>query len=761
MDGAAGEAPRVNGMIRLLIKVILGLVVVLAVVVGALLWRLDQGPVSLAFAQPLLQKLVDRGSPYAMRFEDPKLVWLRQQDELALEVSNAEVRTPAGALIASAPSVRAAVAVSPLWEGRLELVSAELELPEIQLKRGADRKLVLTFAGKLADVPLGEAASGGGLGTILGPGGEINDPRLAALRLIRITAPSLQFVDEVTGDRATSADAVFDLKKIDRVWSAALGGRIGDGQVELTGSPTTTPGRPDLTLVLQQIQPKALQAFAPDLPLSGLAIPVSGTMHFSIDGATRQLGAAAIDVTFGAGTIEVTPLGLAPVAVKQGTLSATLEPNWTGGAVQRMEVVSDAFTLSATGKAAVVDEQLAANVTVNAESLDVVDVLGLWPTEVAGGARAWIAQNVSTGQFSAVTFSVDEHGARPGQPDLAANFAFAGGTVRYVDTMPPASGLTGKASLAGNSMQLKLTSGRTGEVDLGRGSVTISNLIGDAITQLKVEANLRSTVPAAMQLLNSEPVALQRTTGLSPDRAAGNQATKLEIHLPLIDPLPPDKVRFKADATLTDAEVRDVAPGYTLAAKSLAVSATPAAVTATGDVRANGVPLTVSYRENTPPVKGVQRTSKAKGDLDAAGARALRVDWPEDIRGTVGIDATIVEATKPKRTIDVALDLRRAAIELKELVITKRSGEPGSVSAKIVQPDDSSLSVQDARVDVAGWRVEGEAGLRLDPVRPERIVVRRLQAPLGRSDGGTRARWPALARPRRHRPARSASDRQL
>ena len=368
MDGAAGEAPRVDGMIRLLIRVILGLVVVLAVAVGALLWRLDQGPVSLAFAQPLLQQLVDRGSPYAIRFEDPKLLWLRQQDELVLELSNAELRTQQGALIMSAPSVRATVAVSPLLlERRLELVSAELELPEIQLKRGADRALVLTFAGKLADVPLGEAAGGGGLGTFLGPGGEVNDPRLAALRLIRVTAPSLQFVDEVTGDRATAADAAFELKKIDRVWSAALGGRIGDGKVELTGAPTTTPGRPDLTLVLQQIQPRALQAFVPDLPLSGLAIPVSGTMRFSIDGPTRQLGAAAIDVTFGAGSIEVTTLGLPPVAVKQGTLTATLEPNWTEGAVQRMELVSDAFTLSATGKAALVDEQLAANVTVNAE----------------------------------------------------------------------------------------------------------------------------------------------------------------------------------------------------------------------------------------------------------------------------------------------------------------------------------------------------------------------------------------------------------
>jgi hypothetical protein len=66
-----------------------------------------------------------------------------------------------------------------------------------------------------------------------------------------------------------------------------------------------------------------------------------------------------------------------------------------------------------------------------------------------------------------------------------------------------------------------------------------------------------------------------------------------------------------------------------------------------------------------------------------------------------------------------------------ELVIAKRRGEAGHASARLVQANEKSLAVENARVEVAGWLAEGDTALRLDPVRPERIALRRLRGPLG------------------------------
>ena len=717
---------------RFLLKLLVGFCLVVALAIGGLLWRLDQGPLSLAFMQPALQFLVDRGSPYLATFSDPKLVWLRSDDTIGLELRNLEARSHDGALVAAAPLVRVSAAVPPLlFEWRLQVVDVEVELPELQLTRDADRRMVLAFDQRIAAIPLGATAGGGGLDTLLGEHGEVEDPRLDDLRLIRVTAPSLQFKDAVTGDTARATDAVFELAKDGSVWRATLKGELGQGTVAVIGEPTSTPARPDLRLELQGLRPKDFVAFAPDLPLAGLDLPVSGTARFSLDAATATIGDATLDFTLGAGSIAVTTLGLAPVAIKEGVLQGRVLGGLSGADITRLQLVADGFTIGAKGKVTLADDDLSADVTLDAQDLDVAEVLAVWPTEIAGGARDWISANIPAGKLANITFQIDERGNRPDQPKLGGAFAFSGAEVRYLDTFPTAKGVAGSVSLAGNSLAVKLTSGRTGEVDLTQGNVTLSNLIGDAVSQLKVNVNLRSTIPAAMRLLDAEPVSLRKSTGLNADQAAGNQTTAFELNLPLLDQIPPNRIRFKATSQLTDLELRELIPRYTLAAQTLALTADPAAVAAKGEIRLNGVPLNVEFRENTPPVKGVSRTIKAAGRLDAAGARALHGTWPEDVRGAIGVQATVAEGRSPLRTIDLDLDLAPAAIELQELVIAKREGQPGRVTAKLVQPDERSLRVENARAELAGWLAEADAGLRLDPVMPDRIALRTLRGPLG------------------------------
>ena len=398
VDGGAKRDTWVGTVMRRLLKIVLGLLLVLAVGVGALLWRLDQGPLSLALMQPLLQFLIDRGTPYAIAFSDPKLIWLRDEDAAGLELRNVEARTREGELVAAAPLVRASVAVPPLLlEQRLELVDVTVDLPEIQLTRDEQRKLVLRFDQRLVAVPLGEAAGGGGLGTLLGETGEVQDPRLASLRLVRISAPSLQFVDATTGDRATAANAVFELERKGAVWQAALRGQLGQSTVALSGEPTTTPGRPDVTLQLERLRPKDFVAFAPTVPLAGFDLPVSGTVRLSIDATTATVGAANVDLTMGAGEIAVTSLGLAPIAIKQGELRGTVRGGWAGADVKRLELVADGFALGAAGTVTVVDGNVAADITLDAKELDVAEVLQLWPTTIGSGARDWIRANIAAG----------------------------------------------------------------------------------------------------------------------------------------------------------------------------------------------------------------------------------------------------------------------------------------------------------------------------------------------------------------------------
>mgnify|MGYP000750589937 FL=1 len=195
---------------RFLLRAAFALLVLLVLIVGALVWRLGQGPISLALVQPLLQELVDRGSPYRTSFTDPMLVWMREDAAIGLAAHDIELRNEQGDFVGGAPFASAVVALRPLIDGRIEPVHVNLALPQIELTREATGGLVLSFAGQLASLPLGEsreAPEDQGFSALLSNDAGTSGPLLARLREVKVTAPALVYADEEIG-RASCRERV-------------------------------------------------------------------------------------------------------------------------------------------------------------------------------------------------------------------------------------------------------------------------------------------------------------------------------------------------------------------------------------------------------------------------------------------------------------------------------------------------------------------------------------------------------------------------
>ncbi|MGH7292249.1 MAG: hypothetical protein ACREJT_13620, partial [Myxococcota bacterium] len=367
----------------------------------------------------------------AVTFTRPSLVWLRDQGTLVLETHDVEVRTPTGEFLASAPLLRGQVGVWPLLlERRIELVEAQVDLPQIELTREEGGKLVLSFAGQLASLGVGEATGGAGVGALLEDSSGGGDPRLAGLRSIRVTAPSLEFVDTRSEDRATAADPVFDLRRVGNAWQASLSAKLGSGRVEATSEAGARPGQQQLKIELHGLQAKDFSAFAPNLPLAGLALPISGTLQLTVDPATTQLGAATVDLSAGPGTIEAPALQLAPVAIKSAELQGRFDANARQAQIDQLRLVADGYALGVSGTVGDSAGELVADIKVAAQELDVAEILALWPGAVAGDARAWIAANVPFGKIGNATLQIRDGNTHPDQPDLGAAFTFSGVQVR-------------------------------------------------------------------------------------------------------------------------------------------------------------------------------------------------------------------------------------------------------------------------------------------------------------------------------------------
>lgn len=716
---------------RRLLNLLLGLLLLLAVAAGGLLWRLDQGPISLAPLQPFLQPLIDRGSPFLVSYRDPTLVWLREERAVALAVRDVETRTHTGEFVAGAPLARVVVAVPPLLERRIEPKVIELELPELELTRQPDGSLVLSFAGQLTSLPLGRSAGPDALESLLGGRADSADPRFDELRLVRITAPNLVYIDATTGRTATASQARFELRRAGDGWTGGLALRLDSGRVRIAFSPGTGGGDDRVSIEADRFPLQGLLALLPQLPPLDLTLPVSGTIAFTLDRERLIPGPATIALTSADASLASEALGMAAIPIERARLDATLEAGWARAELSHVEIMAEGWGITAAGMVARGAAGLRAELELEAHDLDIHELLALWPDRFAGGAKQWAARHVTAGRASAATLHWGDRRPRPDQLDLGGSFDFSGVELRYLDSFPPAVGLAGAAKFAGDTLSVDLREGRTGEVALASGEVVLTNLVGEGAAHLEAQLQATSTVAAAISLLRSEPIEIDRATGLSPERASGQQSTRLELSLPLDERIRPERVRYTATTQLTGLELRDARPGYSLSAQRVSLRADPSGIDARGDVVVNGVPAAVTWREHLARPRGVQREVELTGRLDQAGARSLQLDWPEQITGAVGVTVKLVEAQRPLRSADVRLELREAELSVPDLLITKPPGQPGTVTARFVQPTAEQASIEELRVEAGSLRATGMVGLRLSPLRPERLSFSTVRLPLG------------------------------
>lgn len=715
---------------RRLLRVVLVLLVLLAVGLGGLLWRLDRGPISLAAIQPLLQPLIDRGSPFLVSYSEPTLVWLREEGSVALAVRDIEARTRTGDFVAGAPQARIVVALAPLLERRIEPEIVELELPQIELTREPNGRLVLSFAGQLTSLPLGAGDTGTTLPALLGDRAEGGDPRLAQLRLVRVTAPTLAYVDAVTSEVVTASSPRFELRRVEDGWSGALSARFGEGRVRLT-SRVLPGGTQAIAVEVDRLPLQRLTALLPQLPQVDLTMPVTGQVAFTVDPARLEPGPATIALSTSDASLGSPSFGLRAVPIEQASLTAGLEAGWRVARLDRLELRGRGYEVTATGRVERTKDSVRADLDLAASDLDVGELMMLWPETLADAGRRWVAENVPAGKLLGAELYLGGVAGRPDQRPIGGSFTFDEVELRYLKTLPPATGLKGAATFAGDSLAVTLEQGSSGGVELATGEVELSNLAGAADARLEARLDLSSSVPAAMTLLAAEPVELERVTGLSARDAAGQQTTRLELALPVAAAIPPEKISYRAETRLTGLRLTEMRPGYSLFAPNAVLNVDPARLDAQGEIEVNGVPATVTWQETLNRARSPQRQIQLEGRLDAAGAQALALEWPAPLAGSMAVEVKLVEAREPLRTIDVELDLRDTALTLAPLLITKMPGEAGTGSARIVQRSEGSANVERFHVAAGSLRAEGRADLRLSPLRPERLVLTTLSTALG------------------------------
>jgi Protein of unknown function/AsmA-like C-terminal region len=322
---------------------VVGLIVICG---AAAFWRLNQGPVSLAFMGQSIEQAINRQLPgFRISLGEAELELDSETRTPHIRVRNLVLSDSDGQVIASAPKAGVALETSSLLKGGLSISSLDLIGPSVNIRRNLDGSMQLGIANDLAATdqeivlepelpnagtqpdattvtPAPTLVSGSRILALLDAGGETGT--LSKLEEVRLSRGTLKLYDEANDATwiAPRADLAFRRTESGFVIAAKADVASGGDPWKMEASVTYRKQQKNFTanMAIENLVPASvadeIYAFS---QFARLTTPMSGNFEIDADeagGLTRIEG----QVFAAAGQVNLPEYLANPIIIDEGTL---------------------------------------------------------------------------------------------------------------------------------------------------------------------------------------------------------------------------------------------------------------------------------------------------------------------------------------------------------------------------------------------------------------------------------------------------------
>lgn len=452
----------------------------------------------------------------------------------------------------------------------------------------------------------------------------------------------------------------------------------------------------------------------PAFRIEGPALRMAGSGTAWLRGTEAGLPTGLV-AQVAVGDLRADPLGLfeRPAEFRQGAVDLKLDFDPFRLTVGQFVLVDpDGRRLSAEGGATARPEgwQMALDVTMDRIAHD--RMIALWPVGLVPRTREWIAENVTTGELHDMRAAVR---LDPGQePKLSLSYAFRGAEVRILKTLPPVQDGVGRASIYDRTHVLLVEAGHVTAPDGGRIDMAGSVMTVPDITQkpapLEFTLRTRSSIPAALSLLDQPPFELMRRAGKDTDIAQGEARAVARLKMTLAPRISPEDVSYDVTARLTGVQSDRIVPGHEIRAEALDLRATNEGLAISGPATVSGVPVVAEWTQGFGPEARGRSQVTGQVELSQRALDAFRIALPPgSVSGSGWGDITIDLTPDDPPALSLRSDLRGVGLAIPEIGWSKGEGAGGllEVEASLGSPP----RVDRLRVEGAGLTAEGSVTL--------------------------------------------------
>jgi hypothetical protein len=709
------------------------LLVLAVLAVGALIFRVSQGPIEIGFAKKFIEsELSDPSHNVALKIGEVNLAWAADESRPEVSLKNIELlNTQQNRLIVSIRSAEVSFSRAAMLLGRLEPRSVIIEAPLITLIRDSDGHVRLALDQKAEKDPSDKGIE------IFDLLDELSKPSaetpknwpLRALRLIMINDARMMVEDHVLGqswlvpkiELAISRPREHVLGASASLWLEDA--RFPEPALKLTAAYMKETRSLAFGLGLNRLRASFLASKFPDLSwLQQQTVSLSGQARAQIDSNMSLMGLQASFKSEN-GQLLIPDVYKKPIAYKDLSLDfeyAAASKTFT--LLDSPINFTDDFGVVVSGQAVQGgDGKIHAPLKVRVSNLPQSRVAEYWPAVLEGDpSEEWALKRLSDGRVHDAVIDVALDAMRepvaddPAKTewavklaDLNADFHISDMTVDYRDPLMPLKHAEGhgKFVMADDRLTVDVTKGSMGDLTVNGGKVVIDTVMGKKVGRATIDVDISGPLKTLLKYIGTEPINVHVPTEI--DRVTGNADLKVNIAFPTLAVLPAEKIDVEASGQMQNVLLPKLVHDLDVTGGPIEVKVKDRKVAIGGKAKLDGVDTSFTF----------DQYFESK-DKDYAARVVASIVADEPLRKKFGLDlsAWVAGAAPAKVTytdygggraqVDADVDATPVTLMVKPMNYTKEPGVAGRVTATATLKDGAITKIDNLNVTTPDSSVE-------------------------------------------------------
>jgi hypothetical protein len=730
--------------------------IVPALVLGAVAWRLAEAPLDIDFLIPTIDRYLSQpDGGRTVHVGAASLFWSREAMTLEIVARDVRATDREGGFLAALPTAALDIDLLGSLRGRrLVLKRLVLDQPRLRLVRESDGSFRYgvgedqATAGTASPTPQHDLAT-----VLLQQIRGADDGLLAPVSTVVVRHAGLTLVDRGSGTIWDAPDAALLLRR-----NAAGLFAAADVAIQRPGRPAASvraelrhdraADRVTGTLAFSDLQVDGFAALGGDLAmLSGVQVPIDGNVRLAMDAASLHVTAAELELAAGGGRIVHPELPDGSIAVAGSKLRASYEP-----ATERLTVFGLDLDLGGPTVAAsatvdgvsadrllrgVLPDEIAVAADAVLRDVPANSLPHLWPAKVGVSAREWVLENIRDGAAEetkvATRLRVRRSPADPAAAPAVVLDAFNGTiryrnlTVNYLRPLPPVRGVSGTGSFTRSRFDFVPMTGNIAGVRITGATVSMTRLDTND-EQFAIDFGVAGPLRDVLETINVKPFEYAREIGIDPAKVTGAAEARLSFRFPLARTLTFEQVDLSVRAQLSAVGVgrylfkQDLTDGgFDLLIDRISLRLTGGAKLGSA---LGAVTATHQFKAGKD---GVTTRATVRMSVDDEARRRFELDWLNPyVAGPVGLETTFTGTVSKRNEALIVVDFKDAALSVPQLNWSKPAASPSAGRIELELNDDRPVRLRDVLMHGSGLDVQGTVAFAPDGRSVQRAEMRRL-----------------------------------